>query len=88
MKITYVNADNWWYSPLKLDMKEASQECVFCLVVFFAFCTTVKAVGLQVRSMHGAVPQCAAHDAVNLTHTHTHTQPPHVMSAINNHRHY
>lgn len=38
------------------------------------FCTTVKALGLQVRSMHGAVPLCAAHEARECeTCTHTHT---------------
>lgn len=64
-----MNADNWWYSPLMLDRKEGSQEYFFVV-----FCTSVEALGLQVGSMHGAVPQCAAPEARECkTHTHTHT---------------
>lgn len=62
-----------------LDTKEGSQEYFFVRV----FCTTVKALGLQVRSMHGAVPPCAAHGArecETCTHKHTHTQHHNIVS--------
>lgn len=50
-----------------LDRKEGSQEYFFVV-----FCTSVEALGLQVGSMHGAVPQCAAPEAREYkTHTHT-----------------
>lgn len=73
-----MNCDDWWYSPLFLDRKEGSQEYFFVVVVF---CTTVK--GLQVRSTHGAVPQCAAHGAHESKHTHTQFVNPHIRAAIN-----
>lgn len=56
-----MNAENWWYSPLMLDKKENEPGAFFLLLLFLVlFYTTVKALGLQVRSMHGAGPQCAA----------------------------
>jgi len=51
--------------------QEGCEPGAFILVLFS---TTVKALGLQVRSMHGAVPQCAALEACERnTHKHTHT---------------
>lgn len=56
--------------------------------VFFlcVFCTAVKALELQVRSMHGAVPLCAAHEArecETCSHTTQHnTTPQHCLSCV------
>ena len=71
-----MNAENKWYSPLMFVREKVSQECF--LFFFFSFkvlfYATVKALGLQVRSMHGAVPRCAAREGCECnTHTHKHT---------------